>query len=119
MSKEIIAVICGGREEHIPEESFEWLEWIFEKHGVTKIIAGGARGVDRDAEEVALRFNLEFEEFRADWDLLGKKAGFVRNQVMVDRADICIAFKGGRGTEDTIKRSLKKGILVYCQELLD
>lgn len=52
------------------------------------VIAGGARGADRQAEVAAFRLYEEglpvsFREFPADWAAHGRAAGFVRNVEMV------------------------------------
>jgi hypothetical protein len=50
-----------------------------------------------------------------DWEKIGKKAGPLRNQKMVDLgADICLAFpaKNSRGTLDCMMRARKAGIPV-------
>lgn len=78
------------------------------------VISGGARGVDRAAETEARKRGLAVEVISADWDRLGKIAGFQRNQEIVDRADKVVAFWDGhsRGTADTMARAKRKGIEV-------
>jgi hypothetical protein len=52
----------------------------------------------------------------ADWIGLGKPAGFVRNQFMVNQgADMCVAFlrDGSRGTQHTIDRARAAGIPTF------
>jgi hypothetical protein len=58
---------------------------------------------------------VEVEQHPADWSL-GKKAGPLRNQAMVDLgADVCIAFPmpRSRGTLDCVRRAEKAGIPVH------
>jgi hypothetical protein len=60
------------------------------------LISGCARGADQMAEEAALAFGWEVEHHPADWAKHGKRAGYIRNQEMVDSgADLCIAFTRG------------------------
>ena len=47
-----------------------------------KIISGCARGADTLGERFAKEFGLEVKKFPADWDGLGKRAGYVRNAEM-------------------------------------
>ena len=47
------------------------------------LVHGGAQGVDRMARDIWLRRGWDCEEHLADWDSLGKKAGFVRNVAML------------------------------------
>ena len=55
----------------------------------------------------AKRMAIEQIEVRADWEKHGKAAGAIRNQQMLDdyHPDAVIAFPGGRGTADMIKRA--------------
>ena len=74
------------------------------------LISGGAAGVDSAAEQWANRRQLEKKIFPADWEKDGKKAGILRNTVIVEHADLIIAFWDGVsvGTLDTITKSKKK-----------
>lgn len=57
------------------------------------VVHGGARGADYIADQFARRMRFEVEQHVADWDKYGKRAGYVRNQQMVDSGiDICLAF---------------------------
>lgn len=75
------------------------------------VVSGGARGVDRIAENEARRHGIATEIFPADWQGLGKRAGFVRNQEIVDAADRVVAFWNGvsRGTAHTIELARMAG----------
>lgn len=52
--------------------------------------------------------------FKADWSKDGRKAGPVRNSVMlsVGKPDLVIAFPGGRGTADMVRKAKAKGVPV-------
>ena len=82
---------------------------------IQEIVSGGARGVDRLAAKFAKDRNIPLKEFLADWEAEPKRAGFIRNQDIVDRADIVIAFWDGAspGTKSTIDLSKKAGKTVY------
>ena len=76
------------------------------------VISGGARGVDTFAEEAVYRHGgLEFEKYPALWDWLGKSAGYIRNQDIVNAASKIVAFHDGKssGTAHTIKLARKAG----------
>ena len=79
------------------------------------IILSGAcpTGADRLGEEYAKEHGYLVEKHPANWDL-GKRAGPIRNQEMVDIADALVAFWNGksRGTNDVIKRAKAKKIPV-------
>jgi len=81
----------------------------------TIILCGDARGADKLGEEWAKRNNVPVEHYPADWDGLGKKAGYVRNSEMVQNADALIALWDGnsKGTEHTIHLAKEKGLKVY------
>ena len=83
-------------------------------HGpVSAIISGGAKGADTLAEKFAEdhSYNLKLIIYPADWFGLGKSAGFVRNQQIVDACDSLIAFWDGKspGTHHAIIRAAKMG----------
>jgi CTP:molybdopterin cytidylyltransferase MocA len=71
----------------------------------TVVITGGARGVDRYAENTARAREMRVEIFPADWTRYGKSAGFRRNVQMVERADKVVAFWDGKspGTKHSIE----------------
>lgn len=63
------------------------------------VIEGGARGADALGRQWAQTRGLPVQTFPADWDNLGRKAGFLRNQAMAQQAHALVAFPGGRGTQ--------------------
>jgi hypothetical protein len=67
---------------------------------IDAVIEGDAHGADRMAGEWARRHGVENTKFCADWDRLGRKAGPIRNQLMLDegRPDLVVAFPGGLRT---------------------
>lgn len=78
----------------------------------TRVISGGARGVDKAAEQAALkRYDLEVEIFPADWQRYGKSAGYRRNADIVAAADKVVAFWDGKssGTKHTVSLARKAG----------
>lgn len=83
----------------------------------TILVHGDARGADRLSARIASSIvpDLTVETHPADWERYGKRAGFLRNQEMVDLgADLAIAFRwigaGNRGTQDCIQRIVDAGI---------
>jgi hypothetical protein len=57
----------------------------------TLVISGGAVGVDLMGERWAKENGIGVEVFQADWESLGKRAGFVRNEDMAKRAEALLA----------------------------
>lgn len=74
-----------------------------------RVLHGGATGADRVSGIAADALGLDVEVMRADWNKYGKRAGFIRNTMMLERRpDYVIAFWDGcsRGTLDTIDKAV-------------
>lgn len=119
-------LICGGRdygETGGDQQRDERLAFanaflkLYEKHGESLVIINGGcpTGADKFARATALHFEVEFETYPAKWKRLGKRAGPVRNQHMVDHAhpQAAVAFPGGDGTADMVRRLRAVGIPVW------
>jgi hypothetical protein len=74
------------------------------------IIHGGATGADQMAGVWAAMAGLDV----LCWTVEGRSASPVSNQRMIDegKPDLVIAFPGGRGTADTVRRARQAGIQV-------
>lgn len=82
--------------------------------GTMLVVHGHARGADRLADAWARRNGVEVERHPADWNL-GRGAGPIRNQAMVDAgAHLVLAFSAGAatGTRDCMRRARAAGIPV-------
>lgn len=79
-----------------------------------EIISGMATGADSLAVEFAEHFRLKLHKFPADWARYRNGAGHIRNQQMIDEGlpKLGIAFPGGTGTADMLKRLKFEGITV-------
>lgn len=105
-------LICGSRDWPLDREC-EIHDRIDQLQSDTTVISGGARGVDKIAENAARGRGLEVEVFPADWDSHGKRAGYLRNvQMLNQKPDLVIAFHaaGSRGTLHTITTARARGI---------
>lgn len=81
---------------------------------ITTIVHGCAPGADTLADEWAAANCVRVDQFPAAWKTLGPAAGPIRNQQMVDAgADGVIAFPGGRGTADCVRRAEGAGIAAW------
>ncbi len=69
------------------------------------IISGGARGVDAAAVQFAQRHGIHCAVINALWGTNGKAAGIIRNEYIVELADVVVAFWDGKspGTRNTIR----------------
>lgn len=86
-----------------------------------KVVSGAAAGPDTWGVNAAKAVGHPIEEIPADWDRLGRKAGFARNTTIAEKADKVLAFWDGksRGTRDTIIKAHEMGkvvIVVYGDE---
>ena len=61
-----------------------------------RIISGGARGADQLAAKYARLRSLPLTEFKPDWKRDGRKAGIIRNLLIVDAADKVVVFWDGK-----------------------
>jgi len=71
----------------------EWLNnLIIEKDlEVTEVIHGGAKGADQFADKWAKARMIPVKVFRPDYNVYGNRAPLVRNDVMVELCDVCVA----------------------------
>lgn len=110
-------LVCGGRDFGVTDRQHAYIGDMLSLKitGPDDVmIVGGAKGVDTAAEYFAKRWQLRHEVYPAQWDRHGKRAGPIRNQQMLDegKPDKVIAFPGGKGTADMVKRARKAGIPV-------
>lgn len=73
------------------------------------------RGADAQADEWARKYGTTIERHPANWQINGKRAGFIRNTLMVNLgADLCLAFirNGSRGASHTAALAEAAGIPV-------
>jgi predicted Rossmann fold nucleotide-binding protein DprA/Smf involved in DNA uptake len=75
------------------------------------VVSGGARGIDTQAEQIAKSKGLQTIIFKPDWDKYGKRAGFLRNELIINEADFVVAFWNGesKGTKHSIDLAIKSG----------
>ena len=115
MEKPIVRIgIVGSRSITSSEYVFSVLDFylsrLLEENEVV-IVSGGAVGVDSLGAQWAELRKLKTEIYLPDWQTHGKKAGFLRNQQIIDNSDYLIAITtGSNGTADSIKRAVKKNI---------
>jgi hypothetical protein len=93
---------------------FAQLDRLLAEWGPFCVVTGGAPGADRLAEDWALARGLACEVHRADWEHLGKRAGPVRNKIIVGRAHRLVALWNMRstGTGGAVGLARAKGIPV-------
>jgi len=111
-------LVCGGRDfDDWHELHCRLIELTQEKDYSTNevvIMTGDACGADWLARTWAKWEGIEYLGFPADWKKHGKAAGGIRNQQMLDegKPDLVVAFPGGVGTADMVRRARKSGVEV-------
>ncbi len=108
-------LVCGGRDYTDRNRVYDVLDAIHHETPVTAIIEGGAAGADHFACLWSAKRNIDgHQRFAADWTLHGKAAGPLRNARMLaeGKPDLVIAFPGGRGTADMVRKAEAAGVPV-------
>jgi len=86
------------------------------------LIAGGAKGADTIAENIARKLKWDVIIHLPDWKQHGHAAGPIRNQLIIDEIpDILLAFPmpSSRGTYDTIQKANKSNIkVIICEKYI-
>jgi len=111
-------LVCGGRHYADVDKLGAWLGAFHERRPVAVLIHGDAPGADRLAGAWAARNGVPVEAFPADWREYGPAAGAVRNGVMLrdGKPDRVVAFPGGKGTADMIRKARRAGVPVDVVE---
>ncbi len=88
----------------------------------TVIIHGAARGADTLAGIAGKELGFKVEAEPAKWEIYGRSAGPIRNQLMLDKykPELVLAFHSNidnsKGTKDMVTRARKAGIKVVIFE---
>ncbi len=116
-------LVCGGRNYRDRNQLFSALDAQHARHPITLIIHGAAKGADTLATEWAQARGIRVHAYLASWkdishpDALVKRtrsgkpydarAGHRRNLKMLEqgRPALVIAFRGGSGTADMVRRA--------------
>jgi predicted Rossmann-fold nucleotide-binding protein len=106
-------LVCGGRDYWSPD-IYHNLACLNDERRFSTVITGGARGVDEMAAHWAERRGITSEVYPANWKAHGRAAGPIRNAKMIaeGKPDLVVAFKGGRGTADMVRRAKAAGVEV-------
>lgn len=78
------------------------------------IISGEAAGADSIATDWAVVNWTDYQGYPADWKKHGRKAGAMRNHLMLTegKPDLVVAFPGGRGTAHMVQIAKEAGVEV-------
>jgi hypothetical protein len=122
----MICLVTGGRDYADRARVFAELDRVHAETPIAWLVNGACpTGADAHAnawfDERAHEGMLR-ERLPADWKRHGKAAGPMRNAVMVGGAArsglpaLCLAFPGGSGTRDCVRRARAAGISVKVVE---
>ena len=126
--KELRVIIAGSRDfDDFPKLMNSCIDILFkiteqnDDLDKIRIVSGTARGADQLGEQYAKIAGYEISRFPADWDGLGKRAGYVRNAEMAKFAvadgnyGVLIAFWDGqsKGSKHMIDLAEKYGLEVH------
>ena len=105
-------LVCGGRDYSDVGRVGAVMMKLLREAGVDLVIEGGARGADRLARQWAQSLGIPFSTYEADWEAHGSLAGPMRNKAMLEegKPDLVIAFPGGAGTRDMVRKARKAGV---------
>lgn len=111
----MIVLVTGGRFWKRRDETFQYLSLLHKQYCITLIVHGDAEGADSLANEWAITNDVPIASYsvtQEEWETLGRSAGCIRNQFMLDQheIDLVVAFPGERGTADMIARAEKTDI---------
>ena len=109
--------IIGSRRRNTPADAVLVTNKFLDIYVVgDEIVSGGCpQGADRFAELIAKQRQVPIKIYYAEWDRLGKRAGFARNGSIARDANVliaCVAEDRTGGTEDTIKKFGTKGEVI-------
>ena len=120
-------IVCGGRyfrDVPLLWKTLDDLDRYFAETGdsIRTVIDGASDdvtgpyvGADFWGHQWAIAHDRATIRVHAEWKELGRKAGPIRNQRMIDedKPDGVVAFPGGTGTADMIAKAVKAGLRLF------
>lgn len=100
-------LVCGGRKFDDEKFLYDILDAMHAEFKFTEIIHGGAFGADKLAGKWALERGIKETVFKPNYSKYAPRiAPLRRNTVMAQqKPDLVVAFPGGSGTADMVKKS--------------
>lgn len=107
-------LVCGGRNYFKRDFVAKTLDGHLRHFGVELIIHGGQSGADTCAEWWARQRDILCLRVPAQWSQLGRKAGPIRNglMLMLGGPTLVLAFPGGLGTKNMTDQAIAAGVRV-------
>jgi len=118
-----LLMVCGGRDYVDSAHVF----WVLDELQPCAVVHGACgvdadrprwarlRGADRLADAWCARRQVQVIRVPARWSALGRRAGAVRNQQMLElyHPALLVAFPGHLGTADLVRRARAAGVPVW------
>lgn len=111
-------LVCGGRNYGATTAELQLLVKELSAIRPAVIIHGAARGADSLAANFARQTGIPCRAYPADWQRHGRRAGYLRNRLMLQKAkpDLVIAFPGGPGTAHMIRIAREANVPVHVAQ---
>ena len=99
-------LVCGSRSWNNRRTVYVALDELHARYHFTCVMTGAYHGIDNYAEQWARNRCIKYIGVPANWRQHGLGAGPIRNQRMIDeeRPELGVAFPGGDGTADMVRR---------------
>lgn len=115
-------IVTGGRDFDDDELLWRVLNTLHQEQPITVLVHGDAKGADAMAKQWAESRmpHVHTRSYPAEWGKHGRAAGPLRNQKMIDDERAAgpvrcvVAFPGGRGTADCVRRAEAAGLTVIA-----
>lgn len=108
-----LVLVCGGRHYSDYAEVDGVLNAVDAVESIDLVLQGGAAGADNVAALWAVMRGVHVATVEALWSLHGPAAGPMRNaKMLLLRPDVVVAFPGGRGTADMVRKARAAGVRV-------
>lgn len=103
-------IVCGGRNYLKRDYLFQCLDSLVT---ITEVIEGGANGADTLARLWAMERKKKVITVHADWENMGKAAGYHRDIFMISmKPDAVVAFPGGMGTKMMSQLAILRNVML-------
>ena len=110
----IVKLAVVGSRGFDSQQDYLKLQKELDKYEIDYIISGGAKGCDSLAYDYAEDNAIPILVIFPDFKNLGRKAGPIRNKIIIDKSSKVIAFwdKSSKGTKNSIEEAKKQGKLL-------
>jgi hypothetical protein len=111
--REVLNDLCAKHSAfNVPNPKLGFENWL--PRDIVIITGDCPTGVDSLSAIFARANECQYVGFPADWKKHGRAGGPIRNQQMLDegKPDLVVAFPGGKGTADMVRRARAAGIPV-------